>query len=210
MSIYHFKRFRMSFGLEQELWDCSLPGDFHFVPWHPDLLALHAKAKHQSFQNEVDANVFVCFATLPSCQRLMTEIAQRDGFLPQATWMVVRGLDPHTARMVEEDGEELRSATLKNLLRSNQVCGTIQGLQLDLLVGSVQNLGVVPKYRGSGIGAALLRRAVEGFRACGLAKATLEVTADNYGAVRLYQRLGWQIEATVYKSVEIVARNVAD
>ena len=46
-------------------------------------------------------------------------------------------------------------------------------------------------------------KALEGFRAAGLRRAYLEVTAQNDGAIRLYQRIGFVKARTVYKAVEV-------
>ena len=40
-----------------------------------------------SFRDELDALVFPIFSEMASCQRLMQEIAERDGFIPEATWL---------------------------------------------------------------------------------------------------------------------------
>jgi len=41
-----------------------------------------------------------------------------------------------------------------------------------------------------------------GFREKGIARVYLEVTAQNVGAVRLYQRLGFRRTRTVYKAAD--------
>ena len=46
-------------------------------------------------------------------------------------------------------------------------------------------------------------QALTGFRQRGLRRATLEVTAQNVGAIRLYQRLGFRKIKTVYKAAEL-------
>jgi ribosomal protein S18 acetylase RimI-like enzyme len=83
-----------------------------------------------------------------------------------------------------------------------QWCGTIQGVADRGGVGMIQNVGIVPGHRGIGLGAALVRRAIAGFRSYGLRAAGLEVTAENSRAVRLYQRLGFRRTKTVYKVVD--------
>ncbi len=66
----------------------------------------------------------------------------------------------------------------------------------------IQNLGLVPAHRGRGIGTALLLQALHGFRRAGLARAMLEVTAQNEGAIRLYRRLGFRFRKTLYKVLD--------
>ena len=49
----------------------------------------------------------------------------------------------------------------------------------------------------------LLLKSLQGFQAAGLRRTFLEVTAQNDGAIRLYQRLGFAKARTVYKAVEV-------
>ena len=67
--------------------------------------------------------------------------------------------------------------------------------------GSIQNIGVVPGHRGLGLGSVLIAQAVRSFAEQGLGRVTLEVTADNVRAVRLYQRLGFRRAKTIYKVI---------
>lgn len=182
MSVHYFKRFRMEFDLRHVLPIVPLHSDYRFLPWRPELLDSHAEVKHQSFDGELDSQVFHCLGESSGCLQLMHEISERDGFLPQATWLAVY------------DGPD------EDLSRH---CGTIQGLCTAHGVGSIQNVGTVPDHRCRGIGAGLVVRALHGFQQYGLRKAYLEVTAQNGRAVRLYQRLGFRHVRTVYKAVEV-------
>ena len=112
----------------------------------------------------------------------MTEIADRNGFLPAATWLIQYW--PPKARRPE-------------------VCGTIQGVCEGEGIGAIQNVGVIPEHRGRGLGVALVWHALNGFRLASQKKVFLEVTAQNTGAVRLYQRLGFRKVKTVYKASEV-------
>ncbi len=184
MGLTYFKRFRMETELPIRWQIPSLPRGFRFVPWSPALLATHAEAKYQSFRGEIDANVFSCFCEYDGCYRLMNDIIRKDGFLPLATWLI--------ARDVPMDDGSVETV----------YCGTIQGLRDRTGFGAVQNLGVVPEYRGYGLGSCLLLKALDGFYRSGLDRAFLEVTAQNEGAIRLYRRLGFLKARTVYKAVE--------
>lgn len=184
MPLVQFKRLRMRFDLSWPLWDWHLPEGFRWVRWSMDFLEAHAQTKLQSFQNEIDANIFPCFSTYGGCLQLMREIASRTEFVPDATWLV-------------ED--------LNNI---GTYCGTVQGLRQyggmgigD--IGAIQNLGVVPSYRSSRLGTALLAKALIGFRQQGLQYAILDVTYENRQAVRLYHHLGWKTVKVVYRSSEI-------
>ena len=146
------------------------------------MLSAHAEAKFRSFRFEVDSHVFPCLGDLHGCARLMEEISQKPGFLPESTWLV---------RYVYPD-------------QMPDYCGTIQGIRDDTGQGGIQNIGITPEHRGQGIGTILIRQAMLGFERAGLSHAYLEVTVRNTGALRLYRRLGFRRVRTVYKAVEPV------
>ena len=160
------------------------PAGYRLAAWDRGLLEAHAEAKFQSFRAEIDSNVFPCLGDSGGCLRLMTEISQKDGFLPEATWLALyqgRGM------------------------RSPEYCGTIQGIHDRSGFGAIQNLGITPEHRNQGLGSVLMFRALDGFRRAGLRRVFLEVTARNEGAIRLYRRMGFARIRTVYKAVEVPA-----
>jgi len=181
MGLTYFKRFRMEIDLTRSLPCPELAEGFVWVPWHGSLLEAHAETKYRSFRAEIDANVFPCLGDLSGCTRLMGEISRKEGFLPEATWLVAHR---------ERNGPY-------------EYCGTIQGLRDRQGLGSIQNLGVVPEFRGRGLGKSLMLKALEGFRQAGLARAFLEVTAQNSGAVLLYRQMGFRKARTLYKVTEV-------
>ncbi|MFM9196726.1 MAG: GNAT family N-acetyltransferase [Planctomycetia bacterium] len=180
MQSTYFKRFRMDADLRAPRRPAPLPPGYRFVPWNEALVDVHARVKFRSFRDELDAEVFPCLASFEGCRRLMREIRKKPGFLPHATWLIARG----------RSAEDL------------QWCGKIQGVAAPGRSGLIQNIGVVPGHRGLGLGSCLIEQALDGFRHHGLRAASLEVTADNSRAVRLYQRLGFRRMRTVYKVVD--------
>lgn len=159
------------------------PDGCQLLPWSSSLLDLHAQTKHNSFRDEIDVHVFPCFGELAGCRRLMRDISNKPGFMPEATWLAV---------YQEDDNAD------------KQYCGTIQGIRQNSSIGSIQNLGIVEGHRDRGLGTCLLFQALDGFRRAGLERASLEVTAENTDAIRLYHRYGFEIVKTVYKAVEMV------
>ena len=180
MDSTYFKRFRMDADLAFPRQPAPLRPGYRLVPWNEALVDVHARAKFRAFRDEIDALVFPCLGSFEGCRRLMREIRNKPGFLPHATWLIAFGRSP----------EDL------------QWCGTIQGVAAPGGSGLIQNIGVVPGHRGLGLGTCLVEQAIEGFRRHGLRVASLEVTADNSRAVRLYQRLGFRRARTVYKVVD--------
>ena len=177
MAITYYKRLRMEIDLDghSPTLAAALPGRFVWVPWEEALLADHAEVKFQSFRHEIDAYVFPCLGDRYGCQRLMREIRRKPGFLPGATWLIAC---------------------------PEGYVATVQGV-MDLgPIGAIQNLGVIPSYRGIGLGRALVHRALAGFREAGLRRAYLEVTAENNAAVQLYRSLGFHRAKTLYKAVD--------
>ena len=182
MSFAYIKRFQMVLDLSAvTLPDCQLPEGFYFLEWHPAFVERHAKTKYLSFCNEIDARIFPTFRQYDSCLRLMRSIAGKSGFLPGATWLIVQG-DPF---------HEVKD------------CATIQGLKHNDQLGAIQNVAVLPGFRGRGLGKALVLKSLDGFRTAKLKNVTLEVTAENTPAVRLYEKLGFRTVKTVYKETVI-------
>jgi GNAT superfamily N-acetyltransferase len=196
MGLTYFKRFRMEIDLlGRDFSAAQLPAGFSFIPWDRSHLEAHAEAKFHSFREEIDSNVFPCLGEYSGCLHLMEEIVAKPGFLPGATWLVAC-----------DTGSELRLITTAcDLDRPGptRYCGTVQGVIDRSGMGAIQNLGVVPEYRGLGLGKALMAQALVGFQNAGLQRAFLEVTAQNSSAVQLYKRLGFARFRTVYKVSEV-------
>jgi ribosomal protein S18 acetylase RimI-like enzyme len=175
MAITYYKRFRMEIDLDRAITTPLLPPDFAWVPWDEALLVQHAEVKYRSFLGEIDAYVFPCLGDRYGCRRLMCEIRRKPGFLPGATWLIAC---------------------------SEGYVGTVQGVMDQGPIGAIQNVGVIPSYRGLGLGQALVRRALTGFCQAGLQRAYLEVTAENGAAVQLYRHVGFRRAKTLYKAVD--------
>ena len=152
----------------------QLLGVLSLAAWRPGLLGAHAEVLFACFRDEVDSVVFPSLGSRDGCSALMAEIARRRNFVPEATWLLLGPEGP---------------------------CGTVQALRERTGLGSIQNVGIAPGWRGRGLGEALLLRALHGFRDAGLGRAVLEVTAQNDGAVRLYRRVGFRCTKTLYKAV---------
>ncbi|MGC3968608.1 MAG: GNAT family N-acetyltransferase [Pirellulales bacterium] len=196
MALTYFKRYRMEIDLNKvDFAEHRLPPGYRFVPWSPALVVEHAETKYLSFRHEIDANVFSCLGDYEGCRRLMLEISRKEGFLPEATWLIAK-LDEEPATEGPTRGR-IDPASLTYV-------GTVQGVEDRFGYGAIQNLGIVPEQRGAGLGSVLLLKALEGFRRAGLKRAFLEVTAQNEGAVRLYRKLGFAKARTVYKAVELM------
>jgi ribosomal protein S18 acetylase RimI-like enzyme len=182
MDLAYFKRFRMEINLAaHDLTPTPVANRYSFIPWDDSLLDVFSEAKYLSFRNEMDANVFPCLGEFDGCRRLMTEISQKPGFLPEATWLAV----------CSTGGED-----------RPHYCGTVQGVRDKHGLGAIQNLGVAPEHRRAGLGRSLLLRSLAGFQRAGVRRVYLEVTAENDGAIRLYRRVGFATIRTVYKAIE--------
>ena len=142
-----------------------LPDRLLWVPWDDELLPLHAEVHYWSFADCIDCRLFASFADPAGCAYTLNEIRRKTGFMPEATWLIAG---------------------------APGACATIQCIKEGWGYGSIQNVGVIPSCRGKGLGEALVLRALHSFAACGLRKASLEVTAENVAAFRLYLRLGFR------------------
>ena len=176
------RRLRLEIDLQRcDIAEPILSAGYRWMEWSPELLNRHAAVKYRCFEMERDGQVFPSLRSAEGCQRLMDYITTNPLFVPNATWLLVCD---GSAQGVPAD------------------CGTIQGLASVPESGAIQNVGIVPEHRGLGLGRALVQAALCGFRASGLTHISLEVTAANVTAVRLYQSLGFLVTKTLYRSVE--------
>jgi len=154
----------------------ELPLEYRFVGWNSSLVRAHASVKYLSFRG--------CLGKYEGCQKLMSAIKTRDGFLPEATWLV------------EYVGDDRPRP---------EYCGTIQAIRIQRGRANIQNVGVAPQHRGQGLGKALILASLLGLDYLSVPRVRLEVTAENSGAVRLYRRLGFRTVRTLYKTVELAS-----
>lgn len=175
MAITYYKRFRMEVDLDGLMPAPALPEPFRWQCWDEGLLDTHAAVKYLCFREELDTHIFPSLGERQGCLRLMREIRRKPGFLAGATWLI-SGPGGYYA--------------------------TIQGVIDHGPIGAIQNVGVIPEARGQGLGRALVRQALHGFRMAGLRRVYLEVTAENSGAVRLYRTIGFRKSKTLYKAVD--------
>ena len=182
-TLTYFKRFRMEIDLlGSELVQPILPLGYGLMRWDDSLLVAHAETKYRCFRGEIDANVFPCLSDVNGCLRLMNEIRAKPGFLPAATWL----------------------ATYRPFRNSKlEFVGTVQGVRDASGVGALQNLGILPMHRDKALGSILLIRCLAGFQRSNVRRVFLEVTAQNAGAIKLYERIGFRRAKTVYKAVEV-------
>jgi ribosomal protein S18 acetylase RimI-like enzyme len=187
LNLRYHKRFQMELDLRR--WRrqaLALHPEYRLRPWADDLIRDHAEVKYLSFRDELDAVVFPCLGEFDSCLHLMQEIRDRDGFVPEATWL---------AQYVGAGPKRV------------EPCGTIQAIRISRARANIQNIGVTPLHRGCGVGAALILAAVTGLHQVGVTRVALEVTAVNESAVRLYRRIGFRSVKTVYKAIESFAES---
>jgi ribosomal protein S18 acetylase RimI-like enzyme len=181
LDITYYKRYRMDINLAgRQLPPCPTPENYRLVGWDDALMDAFVEAKYNSFRGELDSNVFPSLSTPEGCRRLMTDITEKLGFQPAATWLAIHA-PPGSAKP--------------------EYCGTIQGIRDKFGQGAIQNVGITGPHRGKGLGTCLIYRCLEGFRRAGIFVAHLEVTAQNERAIALYHRLGFVTTKTMYKTV---------
>lgn len=193
MGVTYFKRYRMEIDLRGRHFEAvRAPLGYRLIPWSPDLLEDHVEAKLHSFREEIDSDIFPCLGEWDGCHKLMNEIANKDGFLAEATWLAISLGDGSSGNGTDENGTD-----------EPEPCGTIQGIRVSRHYGGIQNVGITPPHRGRGIGSCLIAATLSAFQQVGLQRAYLEVTAQNERAIELYRRMGFRRTKTLYKAVEL-------
>ncbi|MGL4595602.1 MAG: GNAT family N-acetyltransferase [Thermoguttaceae bacterium] len=154
-----------------------MPPNCWMASWNINDLPIHSEILYKSFRNDVDALVFPTFQNHGRCTQLMEAVSSCSTFLPEASCLIAHG-DP--------DG------------LFEYVAG-IQGHMFDKKIGGIQNVAVLPEYRRRGIGLALVLCALRGFQQAGIKRVTLEATAENNPALKLYHKIGFQVERIYFR-----------
>ncbi|MDR0611363.1 MAG: GNAT family N-acetyltransferase [Planctomycetaceae bacterium] len=172
MPFQYIKRLHMVFDFTEAtlLPRPDLPPRCRYVAWEPSLLEVHADIQHRGFRNDLDARVFPTFRDYNLCLNLMRSISDNPSFLPEATLLIANGFEDDLFEYI----------------------ACIQGMRFSNEVGAIQNIAVLPDYRGHGFGRAILLRSLRGFREHRIRRVTLEVTEENIPAVKLYSQIGFK------------------
>ena len=160
------------------------------TPWSTSLIYKHSEAIFKSFKDSIDAQYFVTFTQQSRCEDFMRYLVNNTGFLSSATWLLREKTGSGAARLLHLPG-------------SYKLAGTIQGLITPDFIGSIQNVGILPEYRGRWLSKLLLYYCLWGFQQAGLKIAQLEVTQTNDVAINLYKKIGFHVTQVIEKMPSI-------
>ncbi|MBR0225316.1 MAG: GNAT family N-acetyltransferase [Thermoguttaceae bacterium] len=179
-AIRYVRRVEMTLDLtNHELPEPTLPDGFFWTAWNPVLISTHARILHAAFCNDLDGRVFPTYRQYEACEYLVRASSSAKSFAPEGTWLIGREI-------------EVDAGTNVSVGRPLKFCAAIQGVRPSKKMGQIQNVSTLPTYRRQGLGRALVLKALNGFLSKGRTHASLEVTAENTGAIRLYSSLGFQ------------------
>ncbi|MDR2761124.1 MAG: GNAT family N-acetyltransferase [Planctomycetaceae bacterium] len=180
LSLQYIKRLHMGIDFSKvSLPRVDLPSGFWYASWSSSLLTVHAEIQYRGFCNDIDAKLFPTFRKYESCLRLMESVAGGSNFMPEASLLIAHG---DSCDLVE-------------------YIAAVQCVRNSLDVGAIQNIAVLPEYRNRGIGRSLLLGALWGFKRNGIKNVTLEVTADNFNATKLYRSVGFSTIKIYYREI---------
>ena len=94
------------------------------------------------------------------------------------------------------EAEEQRGMTIYLAEAGGAVVGKAH-LQLINGLGGIFGLGVLPEWRGKGLGRGILLESVRHLRAAGAEEVMLQVATDNRNALRLYESCGFETTSTM-------------
>ena len=140
------------------------------IPWQKRFNDDAAEMLYQSYRQHVDALINDQYASVMGATRLIENIFQNQGcgeFLTRASRMAVH-----------------RS--------TQQLAGILTVTRVRPRTAHIPQVGVGPSFQGLGVGTALMQAAFQDLAEEGFEQVTLTVTDANSGAVRLYQRLGFE------------------
>ncbi len=139
------------------------------IPWQKRFNDDAAEMLYQSYRQHVDALINDQYASVMGATRLIENIYHNQGcgdFLTQVSRMAVHR-------------------------PTQKLAGILTLTKVRPSTAHIPQVGVGPSFQGLGIGTALMEAAFRDLAEDGFEQVTLTVTDANAGAVRLYQRLGF-------------------
>ena len=140
------------------------------IPWEKHFHDDAAELLYQSYREHVDGTINDQYTSVMGATRLIENIFQNQGcgdFLTRASRMAVHR-------------------------PSKQLVGILTVTCVRARIAHIPQVGVGPLFQGLGVGTAMMEAAFQDLAREGFEQATLTVTDANAGAVRLYQRLGFE------------------
>ena len=140
------------------------------IPWEKRFNDDAAEMLYQSYRQHVDALINDQYASVMGATRLIENIFHNQGcgdFLTRVSRMAVHR-------------------------PTQQLAGILTVTSVRPRTAHIPQVGVGPSFQGLGVGTALMEAAFQDLAEEGFEQVTLTVTDANAGAVRLYQRLGFE------------------
>lgn len=138
-------------------------------PWRDGDFGVVADVIYRSYQGSVDSRVNCQYRTHEGCADLLDA-------LTDSPWC--GRFDPLMTQ-VAVDGD------------TGRTCGVALASAISSDTAHLSQISVLPSHQGAGVGRAMIRTALAAARRAGFARASLAVTRENLGAVRLYRSLGF-------------------
>lgn len=148
----------------------SLPADFVLGPWERKHDREAAKLLFLTYRDHVDAVINDQYSTLSGADRLVDNILRHRGcgdHLPQASQVATHR-------------------------RSRKLAGVLAMTVVRTGTAHIPQVAIAREFQGAGLGTALMEKSFERLAREGYREVSLTVTELNSGAVRLYERLGFE------------------
>jgi ribosomal protein S18 acetylase RimI-like enzyme len=140
------------------------------IPWQKSFNDEAAEMLYQSYRQHVDAIINDQYASVRGASRLIQNIFHNQGC-----------------------GDFLTGVSRMAVHRPTQrLAGILTVTAVRTGTAHIPQVGVGPSFQGLGVGTALMEAAFHDLAQEGFEQVTLTVTDSNAGAVRLYQRLGFE------------------
>lgn len=152
----------------------QLPRNIRLISWQKALADEAAELLYESYRRHVDAVINDQYASATGATRLIENIVQHQGcgeFLPRISRMAVHHPSELLAGIIAVTG--IRRPT-----------------------AHIPQVAVAGPFQGLGVGSALMESAFRDLARAGYEEVTLTVTDANAGALRLYQRQGFETYKT--------------